>query len=142
MHEEGRFGAHLLRVEEPDFLYLEIQGPLRFDEMHALFREHDERLLATGVLFTLVDVSKAAGMERGAKNAWQSRPRDLPSHAVAIVGAPFRTRTFIDLLVRAIRTLTRAQVHVRFWPTEAEARVWLGEKRREFGRRSRDYSSK
>lgn len=140
--EEKRFGTHLIRVEEPDFLYLEIDGPLHGDEMRALFQEHDERLLTQGVLFSVADVSKAAGMQRGAKNAWQNRPHDLPPHAVAIVGAPFRTRTFIDLLVRAIRALLRAQVHVRFLKTEEEARVWLGEKRREFGRRSRNYSSK
>jgi len=130
MSEEIRIGKHVLRFEREDMLLMEFHGDILKGEMGAMYRLHDERLLAEGRIFVLADVREATGMASTAKHEARDRPKPLPPHVVAVVGAPYTLRVMIDLLARATKLLTGGATTLRFFDTMAEARVYLDECRR------------
>jgi hypothetical protein len=130
MSEDIRIGRHVLRFEQDDLLLMEFHGDILKGEMGAMYRLHDERLVEEGRLFVLADVRDAAGMASTAKHEARDRPKPLPPHVVAVVGAPYTLRVMIDLLARATRLLTGGATTLRFFGTMDEARAYLHECRR------------
>ncbi|MDI1483377.1 STAS/SEC14 domain-containing protein [Polyangium sp. y55x31] len=130
MGDELRIGRHVFRFEHEDLLLMEIHGDIERGEMAAMYRVHDERLLALGRLFVLADVRQAAGMSRMTKGEGLGRPKSLPPHVVAVVGAPFPVQVVIELFARATKLLTGGATTLRFFETIAEARAYLEECRR------------
>ncbi|TKD01352.1 hypothetical protein [Polyangium fumosum] len=130
MHEDIHIGRHVLRFEQEDLLVMEFHGDLESGEMAAMWRVHDERLLALGRIFVLADVRHAAGMSRIAKGEGLGRPKSLPPHIAAVVGAPYSIQVVIELLARATKLLTGGVATLRFFGTMAEARAYLEECRR------------
>jgi hypothetical protein len=130
MSEEIHIGNHVLRFEQEDLLLMEFHGDILPGEMGAIYRAHDARLLAIGRLFVLADVSGAKGMSNGSKHEARERPKPLPPHVVAVVGAPYTLRVVIDLLARATRLLTGGATTLRFFETMEQARAYLEECRR------------
>ncbi|TKD10119.1 STAS/SEC14 domain-containing protein [Polyangium fumosum] len=125
--EETWVGRHYVRFEPGDLLVMEFHGPILPGEMAALARLTDERLLARGRLFVLCDISDAGGFSHGSRHELRDRPRKLPPHFVAYVGAPAPVRVVLDLVIRATSSLTGAKIAHRFFETQAKARAWLGE---------------
>ncbi|MDI1443414.1 hypothetical protein [Polyangium sp. 6x1] len=130
MSEEHHIGKHVLRFEQEDLLLMEFHGDVEPGEMAAMYRVHDARLLALGRIFVLADVRGAAGMARVAKGEGIGRPKPLPPHVVAVVGAPFSLQVVIELLARATTLLTGGATTLRFFRTMADARAYLDECRR------------
>ncbi|MDC3961516.1 STAS/SEC14 domain-containing protein [Polyangium jinanense] len=130
MDEEIRIGRHMLHFEQEDLLVMEFHGDVEDGEMSAIFRVHDERLLALGRIFVLADVRQATAMSRMAKGEGLGRPKPLPPHVVAVVGAPYSIRVLIELIARATKLLTGGATTLRFFETIAEARAYLEECRR------------
>jgi hypothetical protein len=130
MSEEIHIGKHVLSFEQDDLLLMEFHGDILKGEMGAIYRAHDERLLAVGRIFVLADVRDAAGMAHTAKHEARDRPKPLPPHVVAVVGAPYTLRIIIDLLARATRLLTGGATTLRFFGTIDEAWAYLHECRR------------
>ncbi|MDI3289164.1 STAS/SEC14 domain-containing protein [Polyangium sp. 15x6] len=127
MDEEIHIGNHVLRFEQEDLLVMVFRGDVEDGEMSAIFRVHDERLLALGRIFVLADVRQATAMSRMAKGEGLGRPKPLPPHVVAVVGAPYSIRVLIELIARATKLLTGGATTLRFFETIAEARAYLEE---------------
>jgi len=125
--EEKRIGEHQLSLGG-DLLLLELGPYIGSGEIGAMAKEADETLLELGHLFVLCDVSRVSGASRHINAELRGRPKHLPAHFVVYVGAPFKLRVILDLIIRASRLLTGAQITHRFFDTREEGRAWLVER--------------
>lgn len=59
----------------------------------------------------------------------EDQKRESIESAVALVGASFAIRTIASMLTRAVKSLTKVSIALRFFDTEDAARNWLGQER-------------
>ncbi|MDI1484001.1 STAS/SEC14 domain-containing protein [Polyangium sp. y55x31] len=133
---EIRIGAHLFRWEPPDLSYLAYFGDLDGPTSAELSRVSRAFTLGKPRVFLLVDMSKMGRITREARTASAEGGKDLALRGTAVVGASPHMRVLAGLVTRAISLLYGGSDNpTRFFTTEAEARAWIAERRRELDAR-------
>ncbi|HVK64293.1 MAG TPA: hypothetical protein VM694_07460 [Polyangium sp.] len=129
---EFRIGGHLFRWEPPDLGHLVYSGDLDGPTSVALTRGARRFTLGKPRVFLLVDMSKLGRISREARTTSAEGGKDLALRGTAIVGASSHLRVLAGLVTRAIALLYGDSDNpTRFFATEAEARAWIVERRRE-----------
>ncbi|MDI1443855.1 STAS/SEC14 domain-containing protein [Polyangium sp. 6x1] len=133
---EIRIGAHRFRWEPPDLVHLVYFGDLDGPTSVALSEASRRFTLGKPRVFLLVDMSKIGRVSREARSASAEGGKDLALRGTAVVGASAHLRILASLVSRAISLLYGAADNpTQFFETEAEARAWIAERRRELDAR-------
>lgn len=126
---EHHIGQHVCRFEEPDFLVIELKGPMLPGQASSLARVHDAALIAQGRLFVLCDLRAGCEWSPSARAELKNRPKNLPHHSVAYVGVAPAVRIVLDMVVRGVQLFAKTKLTHRFFDDEHAARVWLASER-------------
>jgi hypothetical protein len=129
---ETKIGSHVIRFEPPDLFWIAADGDVSEQDMNAITAHLLEASAGMSNVLVLADLSRIGDIERdGRKRAHRAKRPDY--RAVALYGANFAARIAITLVLGAARLLGKwnAQSPARFFATEAQARAWLSERRRE-----------
>jgi hypothetical protein len=130
---EQHLGKHTLRFEPPDVYCITFVGDVSASEMieyHAAltrFAEGKRWLLAVG------DLSRTASFSAEARRELVHLPPFV--RGVGTFGMSTQVRLAVSLVYKAFTLLRRnSDTTVAFVETEAEARAWVAERRRELER--------
>jgi SpoIIAA-like len=122
---ELHFGPQTLAVMPKSVAIARYRDPLLVEELAAINEAMNELQARTGRLFFLADLRNvtsipASGKSIGVKDTVQF-------NAVAVVGASFPLRIIATMMLRAGRTLNKAQYGfpLEFFDNEPEALDWL-----------------
>ena len=104
MSSEGSIGKHVTYVEEPDIIFLRLDGPVSAEEGSEIIRLHDYQVM-----------------------------KELPVRGVVLYQAPLRARVIAKLILTTMNMFRSEaeKVPVHFVDTEEEARDWLAKRREE-----------
>jgi hypothetical protein len=125
-------GSHQMRAEEPDLFFIRFRGDLAAAEVAQIIDAIQRRAAERGPLLVLHDISALGDMPvETRKVVAQSDVLDSVAEVVYI-GGSFVQRIAVMLGVSAARLGMRKKrfPSVHFFATDAEARVWLEERRR------------
>jgi hypothetical protein len=129
-----RIGAHLVWVEPPDLLCVQIHGDLSPDELRRILDEA-RRVAARGPILWLSDISAMRDVHPGARRVAVAGDAMFLGRAAAIIISNF-TQRIMTTLVMNVAKLARPGIEmppIRFFPTEAAGRAWLDRIRRDLG---------
>jgi hypothetical protein len=124
------FGQHEVRVDDDDIMTIVFRGPLEAQEMQDILREHDDKLVADGDLYSISDLRGLSSVKPGARHALGARAKNLPGYCVAYMVPHFQAKLFLEVLLRTANLLLKVKVHYRFFDAQEPAREWLLEMRR------------
>lgn len=115
---------------EGDLLCLRLNGDYTLDIAQRV-QEHIQRMSDEfGYRLSLIDVTRAGTITPEARRfLLKNRQRSKAPGAVAVVGAGFAVQTLAQMVMRALKVLTRSYLGVGFFAHESEARVWMDEQR-------------
>lgn len=127
-------GRHELRFMHPDMCHCALRGVLDEKETEILISTiHGYRDVAGQPLFAIYDLSEFGRLTVGVRNVALHGDYAESYAAVAIVGASFTTRTFVDMFTRAARLVSKSSfsIEYRFSDSTEAALAWFEELRSE-----------
>jgi hypothetical protein len=127
-------GAHEIRAEAPDVLYLRDRGDVSPSEMSAIIEEGRKLAALSGrPPLWLNDISELGHVPSETRKLLTRSDLLLILKGAAVIGASLRQRVIAQLVLHAARLAypNRPLPPVRFFASEAEARAWLAEARRD-----------
>ena len=128
--ESHEVGPHRLEIERPDVVHIRYDGDVNLEQFKA-FDEIINKISSPRQLYLLRDA------HRGGTTSPETRAKMVQSvhvmrwRAVVTYGASFHARTVVTLTNKAIRILKEEGPAVAFLDTEAEARAWIAEHRKQ-----------
>lgn len=133
---ELRFGAHLFRWEPPDLAYVAYCGDLGGPTSAAMSQASRRFTLGKPRVLILIDMSRIGRIAKEVRRVSAEGSKDLAVRGTAIVGASPHQRVLANLVSRGVALLYgKSDNPTRFFTTEAEARAWIAERRRELDAR-------
>lgn len=126
-----RIGNHEVIFEEPDVLLFRVSGDVTEREAIQFCDELVSLTRAARRVFFLVDVTRGGTIDSSARRRLAEGMRPVPNRGSVFVGADFRTRVLLQMVIHAIRLLTGRSNPAGFVETEAEARAWVDARRRQ-----------
>lgn len=135
-----QIGAHEVRFEEPDLMFVRNRGSISTEDVAVLIEEAHQFAATHGPLVWLVDMAETEEMSAETRKYVAQSDLFTLIQAAAIFGASFSQRMMTKLVLSVVKLLKLgpAMPEVRFFATEAEARAWLGERRRRPARPHRE----
>jgi len=126
-------GAHRIRLEAPDLVYLTLVGDVTDAEAPVLLGEWARFAEERAWTLVLVDLGEIGVIAPGARRMSVSMP--LKGRGTAAFGASFAARSQGMLLHRAYRLIhPGVDLPMSFHDGEDEARAWIHARRRTLGR--------
>ncbi len=119
---------HIVRREE-DLLLFVADGPLQETDLEALIVLGNQIAEVHAAYWILADVRKLTEVDAAARRRAAKNPAAHLFAGAAVFGASLVGRTLITLIVRGMAMLGQSHIQLRFFDSEAEARVWLTERR-------------
>jgi hypothetical protein len=123
-------GPHRLEFERPDIVHIRYDGYVNLEQ----FKAFDEIIMSfpePPLLYLLRD-ARRGGMTLPETRAQMVKAAHVARwRAVATYGASFQARTIVTLTNKAIRILKEDGPTLAFLDTEAEARAWIEEHRKQ-----------
>jgi hypothetical protein len=124
----AQFGAHAAVFEPPDFVLVELHGPLSDTDAVAVLQWLDMIRAQTGPLAALYDIRGLDRIPRITKNFPHQSNAANYYCGLALVGASFTVRVALSLMLNAVRLLNRdnSRFAFEFFSSTDDARAWLG----------------
>lgn len=117
--------------EDPDLLLLRYKGQVTVAHVEQAVAESLRRIGLREYHVALIDVGQLVGLTAEARKVATSSREKANIRGVAVIGASFHLKVLGNLMDRAARLVYRAKDNpFEFFGSEAEARVWLEERRR------------
>ena len=128
------YGKHVTYFEEPDIIFMRLSGDCSDDEGFEMLRRQVSFAEGRKMLFFLMDGREMAGISPGARKAVAQTLKEIPIYGMAIYEAPMKARVVAKLVITAINLFRKDATTnpVEFFPSEAKARQWIGERRELF----------
>jgi hypothetical protein len=125
-------GKHTVRFEPPDIVFFRVDGDTSVAQAKQLMQYVAALPKPEKGLFGLLDVAKAGRHDPAALKIPGTKEHMRLHRAVVYINARFHHRTLVGLFQRVTRLLklTSVETPIIFVDTEAEARAWLDEYRR------------
>jgi hypothetical protein len=117
---------------EGDVVIVRLHGPFEFDHAVTFCRMAAEILEEHGRLFTISDFSNGWRFTAEARRYALEWGQTHKVTATALFGVNKTAHAAISLLIRASALVTRRKIPMTTVPTEAEARAWVDEQRRDW----------
>ena len=134
--DSATIGRHTTFFEPPDILFMRLSGPVSEEEAKEIDRVHLAWAAGHPRVFFLLDLSGLESIDPEGRKDASRTVRELPLAGVAIYGAPMKARVLAKLVFTAMNLFKASSADrfpIEFVDTEAEARAWIEERRRELG---------
>jgi hypothetical protein len=119
------------RWEDPDVTFLAIIGDLSRPEMRRILDETNASAKGKPYIFGLIDMSRVGTISPEARVVARTEAGHFLLRGTAVFGASFHHRVIALLANKAAALLKKDHQPIAFFATEAEARAWIDERRRE-----------
>jgi hypothetical protein len=125
-------GKHSVRFEPPDILFSRPDGDMSVAELKALIAFAESLPRPEKGFFGLLDVSKGGRQDPAAMSLPEAREHTRHQRAIVYFNTKFYHRTLIGMFQRVAKILNLGprDLPVKVFDTEAEARAWIEEFRK------------
>ena len=132
MHEKPHPGESIVFWDEPDTCVTRFVGDVNADEMRRVTRETSGLTFDKPYYILLIDLAHVRSFSADARKAALERGADSRCRGTVIFGASPHFRILASLVGRAVDLFHKPIDHQRrFFDTEAEARAWTAEHRKQ-----------
>lgn len=126
-------GAHMTGFEEPDIIFLRLNGEVSKDEGLEMNQRHREFAQGCHHVFFLIDLERLEKIDPEVRRVATETLSAVPLRGMALYKAPLKARVIAKLIITALNMFKKdaSANPVIFADTEEEARAWLAARRRE-----------
>jgi len=133
MAYEANIGKQTTFYEPPDIFFLKLNGHVNWEEGSEINRRHREWGQNLDRVFFLIDLSTLDRIDPEVRKDATSTLAALPPRGMVGFNAPIKAKVIAKLIFTALNLFSNKadNVPLHFTSTEAEARAWIEERRRE-----------
>jgi len=126
-------GAHLTGFEEPDIIFLRLNGEVSKAEGLEMNQLHRDFAQGCHHVFFLIDLERLEKIDPEVRRVATETLSAVPLRGMALYKAPLKAKVIAKLIITALNMFKKdaSTNPVVFTGTEEEARAWLAARRRE-----------
>jgi hypothetical protein len=126
-----QIGRHYCAFDEPDTIFMRLDGDVSAEEGSILNRMHAEMGKDQERLFLLIDMAKLGGMDPEVRKESGLMMKTLPLRGIAVFHASLKAKVFAKLIVSAMNIFKSAaeRAPLEVFDSEQEARAWIARRR-------------
>jgi hypothetical protein len=133
MDQYPMIGKHVTALEEPDVIFMRLQGPVSAEEGSEINRLHREFGDTHDHVFFLIDLKDLESIHPDTRKEAGEVLKDLPLRGAAVYQAGFKARVLAKLIFTAMNLFRNEKAPIEFFETASEAREWIEGLRRDLG---------
>jgi len=133
MAYEPNIGNQITYFEPPDIFMLKLRGGVTWEEGSEINRRHREWGKTLDRVFYLIDLAELDRIDAEVRKDATSTLAEMPLRGMVGYSAPIKARVIAKLIFTALNLFSNKadRIPLHFTDTEAEARAWIEERRRE-----------
>lgn len=133
MTREPNIGKQTTLFEPPDVFYLKLCGTCTWEEGAEINRRHREWGKTCDRVFYLVDLAELERIDPEVRKDATAAMAEVPTRGMVGFAAPLKARVIAKLIFTALNLFSNKadRIPLTFVDTEAEARAWIEQRRRE-----------
>ncbi|HXO27849.1 MAG TPA: hypothetical protein VOA80_10920 [Thermoanaerobaculia bacterium] len=133
MTYEPNIGNQTTFFEPPDIIFLKLRGTCTWEEGSEINRRHREWGKTVERVFFLIDLAELDRIDPEVRKDATTTLAAVPLRGMVGYSAPIKARVIAKLIFTALNLFSNKadRVPLHFSDTEAEARAWIEERRRE-----------
>jgi hypothetical protein len=133
MAYEPNIGNQTTLFEPPDIIFLKLRGACSLEEGTEINRRHREWGKTVDRVFFLIDLSELDRIDAEVRKDATRTLAEVPLRGMVGYSAPIKARVIAKLIFTALNLFSNKadRIPLHFTATEAEARAWIEERRRE-----------
>jgi hypothetical protein len=130
---EPNIGKQTTVFEPPDIFFLKIRSHVNWEEGSEINRTHREWGKNLDRVFLLIDLSELDRIDPEVRKDATATMATIPLRGMVGFAAPIKAKVIAKLIFTALNLFSNKadKVPLHFTDTEAEARAWIEERRRE-----------
>ena len=133
MAYEPNIGNQITYFEPPDIFVLKLHGGVTWEEGSEINRRHREWGKTLDRVFYLIDLAELDRIDAEVRKDATSTLAEMPLRGMVGYSAPIKAKVIAKLIFTALNLFSNKadRIPLHFTDTEAEARAWIEERRRE-----------
>ena len=133
MAYEPNIGNQITYFEPPDIFILKLHGGVTWEEGSEINRRHREWGKTLDRVFLLIDLAELDRIDPEVRKDATSTLAEIPLRGMVGYSAPIKAKVIAKLIFTALNLFSNKadRIPLHFTDTEAEARAWIEERRRE-----------
>lgn len=133
MSREPNIGKQTTYFESPDIIFLKLRGAVTTDEGLEINNRHREWGKTVERIFFLIDLEELDRIDPDVRKDATRTLAEVPLRGMVGFAAPLKAKVIAKLIFTALNLFSNKadRVPLQFTPTEAEARAWIEQRRRE-----------
>jgi hypothetical protein len=133
MAYEPNIGNQTTFFEPPDIFFLKLRGACSWEEGSEINRRHREWGKTVSRAFFLIDLSELDRIDPEVRKDATRTLAELPLRGMVGYDAPIKAKVIAKLIFTALNLFSNKadRIPLHFTASEAEARAWIAERRRE-----------
>ncbi|HVR11860.1 MAG TPA: hypothetical protein VMW75_27710 [Thermoanaerobaculia bacterium] len=133
MAYDPNIGNQVTYLEPPDIFVLKLRGGVTWEEGSEINRRHREWGKTLDRVFLLIDLADLDRIDPEVRKDATSTLAAVPLRGMVGYSAPLKARVIAKLIFTALNLFSNKadRIPLHFTDTEAEARAWIDERRRE-----------
>lgn len=124
-------GRHYCVFDEPDTIFMRLDGDVGAEEGSVLNKMHSEMGRDRERLFLLIDMAKLGGIDPEVRKESGLMMKTLPLRGIAVFHASLKAKVLAKLIVSAMNIFKSAaeRAPLDVFDSEADARAWIARRR-------------
>jgi len=133
MAYEPNIGNQITYFEPPDIFILKLHGGVTWEEGSEINRRHREWGKTLDRVFLLIDLAGLDRIDPEVRKDATSTLAEIPLRGMVGYSAPIKAKVIAKLIFTALNLFSNKadRIPLHFTDTEAEARAWIEERRRD-----------
>ena len=133
MSHEPNIGNQTTFLEPPDIIFLKLRGAVTWEEGSEINRRQREWGTSMERIFFLIDLAELDRIDAEVRKDATKTLASIPLRGMVGYSAPIKARVIAKLIFTALNLFSNKadRIPLHFTDTEAEARSWIEERRRE-----------
>ena len=133
MTYEPNIGNQTTFFEPPDIIFLKLRGTCTWEEGSEINRRHREWGKTVERIFFLIDLAELDRIDPEVRKDATTTLAAVPLRGMVGYSAPIKARVIAKLIFTALNLFSNKadRIPLHFTDSEAEARAWIEERRRE-----------
>ena len=133
MAYEPNIGNQTTLFEPPDIIFLKLRGACTLEEGTEINRRHREWGKTSSRVFFLIDLAELDRIDPEVRKDATRTLAEVPLRGMVGYSAPIKAKVIAKLIFTALNLFSNKadKIPLYFTETEAEARAWIDERRRE-----------
>jgi hypothetical protein len=133
MAYEPKIGNQITYFEPPDIFILKLHGGVTWEEGSEINRRQREWGKTLDRVFLLIDLAELDRIDPEVRKDATSTLAEIPLRGMVGYSAPIKAKVIAKLIFTALNLFSNKadRIPLHFTDTEAQARAWIEERRRE-----------